>query len=347
MKNKVSIAQRQIGPGEPVFLVAETGTTCNGDLDTALRMVDAAKTAGMDAIKFMIIDPDYFMSDKSVTYEYDTASGHQKENMYEMFKALKFSPEAWQRIRQHCQDQEIIFYATIDYLPGVELGKSLDLAAYKLSSWDAANFPLARRMAQTGKPIQVDLGPTYITDIEKLLNVIHQENNDQVILVHCSHAKNNDGINIRSVPYLQDVFQVPVGYSADSREFVTDVAAVALGAHLIEKRLTLDHNGPGHHDNKALEPDELTDYVKMIRETEAALGDYALTPSDEDLRQKELYFVSIAADADIPAGTTITEDMVACKRPGNGIQPEFLPLILGRQAKRDIACNTLLSWDDV
>lgn len=344
---KVKIANHLIDEGEPSFVVVETGTTCNGNLETALRMVDRAKEAGADAIKFMLIDPDWFMSDRTVLYEYEWSKGRRSENMYEMFKKLMFSAESWKKIRDHCRQQGIIFYVTVDHLPGVDLAEELEVPAYKLSSWDTANFPLIQRMASTRKPMVIDLGPTLLSDIEKLLNVIHREGNTEVILVHCSHATTDAGLNMRSIPYLQQVFNLPVGYSADSRDFVSDLLAVALGARMIEKRLTLERNYPGHHHIKALEPQEFKEYVTMIRRAEAMLGDYAIKPSPEDLRQKNLYFVSLVAEADIPVGTTITREMLACKRPGTGITPEFMDLLVGRVARRDIKRNELLNWEVV
>jgi N,N'-diacetyllegionaminate synthase len=141
----LEIAGRRIGAGEPVFIAVETGVTCNGSLETALGVVDAAADAGADAVKFMIIGADEFMSDRSVTYDYEWAGGRHSENMYAMFKSLEFSRVDWKRIRQHCQDRGVIFYATVDYGAGVDLGEELGAGAYKLSSWDSANLPLIKR----------------------------------------------------------------------------------------------------------------------------------------------------------------------------------------------------------
>jgi sialic acid synthase SpsE len=343
----VQIADRGLGPDDPVFIVVETGTTANGDIATALAMIDAAKDAGADAIKFQIIGADHFMSDKSVSYDYEWAGGTKSENMYEMFKGLEFSLEEWKQIRDHCVRRDIIFYASIDYADGVDMGVELDLAAFKLSSWDVGNLPLIRHMARTRKPVQVDLGPTRLSDIEKTVDAIRGEGNDQIVLVHCSHAKEDAGINVRSVPYLEQVFGLPTGYSCDSRDVVPDITAVALGARLLEKRLTLDGSHPGHHHVKAVEPDEFKEWVATIRRAEAVLGKHAVVPSAEDLRQKELYFVSVVAGTEIPAGTRIERDMLACKRPGSGIAPDLIDVLVGRVAQRDIRQDELLSWDAV
>ncbi|MCB9865196.1 MAG: N-acetylneuraminate synthase family protein [Phycisphaerales bacterium] len=343
----ITIGDRRIGPDEPIFIAVETGVTCNGDVDTALRVIDAAARAGADAVKFMIIGADHFMSDRNVTYEYEWAGGQNAENMYEMFKGLEFTRDQWERIRDHCHERGLVFYATVDYLPGVDLAEELGVPAYKLSSWDTANLPLIKKMAHTGKPLQVDTGPTTLADIDKLLTFVQAHGDSDVVLVHCSHAKTDCGQNLRSIPHLNAVFGVPVGYSADSRDEVPDLLAVALGARLLEKRVTLDKAYKGHHHIKALEPDEFAAWVATVRRAEALLGRDGVFPSAEDLRQKEMYFVSLVAEGDIPAGTVIREEMVRCKRPGTGIAPEYAPLVIGRTAQRDIAHNQLMAWNDI
>jgi len=343
----VKIKNKTISDSSPLFVVTETGTTCNGDLETALKMVDAAKSAGADAIKFMIIGHEYFMSDKTVTYEYEWKGGRKSENMFDMFKGLTFSEADWMKIRDYCIAKDIIFFATVDYILGVDFAEKLQVPAYKISSWDAANYPLIRKMARTGKPIILDTGPITLPELEKTLEVIHKEGNDQVILLHCSHSKDDAGVNLYSIPFLKSVFSVPVGYSADNTEPVPDIAATSLGANVIEKRLTLDRSFPGHHHLKALEPGEYKEYIDSIRRVKNLLGGYYVKPSAEDLHQKAMYYVSITADCDIPQGTVITENMLACKRPGTGISPEFLDIIIGRQARRDIKNNEQFGWDAV
>ena len=345
MKKTICIKEKEIGPNAPVFITVETGTTCNGDLKTALEMVEVAARAGADAIKFMIIDPDYFMSDKSVSYEYSTSSGVTQENMYEMFKSLKFTEDEWRAIKACCEENKIIFYATVDYVPGVALAESLGVAAYKLSSWDARNYPLIRAMAATGKPLVVDMGPTYNYDIAQLLGVLSEESNDQAVLVHCTHAKCDSEVNIKSIPYIHEMFGCPVGYSADSRDLLPDTGAVSLGVHFLEKRLTLNKNYSGHHHDKALEPHELTEWIDTIRRLEKMLGKPGIIPSTEDIRQRDLYFVSLVANENIPAGSVITGDMIACKRPGTGIDPGMLSVIIGRRAVCEIKENELITWE--
>lgn len=347
MRQTVQIANRKIGKGEPVFLVVEAGTTCNGDVATALKMADAAKESGADAIKFMIIGPEEIMSDTTVVYEYDTASGHKAVNMFEMFKELVFTTDEWRTIKNHCDTLGIIFYATVDYVAGVDIAVELGAPALKISSWDVTNYPLIDKMAATKLPIQVDLGPATRTEISELLDRLENGGCTEVLLEHCTHAKQYDQYNLLSIPYLEKTFGVPAGYSGDSRDPTTDIAAVALGAKLIEKRLTLNHKGEGHHDSKALEPNELKEYFAQIRLVESTLGVFDVVPSTTDFEMRSPYFVSVVAAVDIPEGVTISPHMLTCKRPGTGLHPKFLEVLIGKRAVRSLKKNQLLTSEDV
>ena len=252
MNSSVQIGDRTIGDDHPLFISVEVGTTCNGSLDASLQLIDASAHAGADAIKFMIIGPEYFMSDRNVQYAYECASGARSENMFEMFSGLTFSTKAWQSIASRCKEKGIIFGVTVDYLLGVDLAVELNTAFLKLSSWDTGNVPLIQRMARTGRPLQIDTGPTTAGEIDKMLGWIQTEQCDDVVLVHCSHAAEPSGVNINSVPYMKDVFACPVGFSADNRDHVPELCAIGLGANLIEKtdvarlcnRRPPSHQGP-------------------------------------------------------------------------------------------------------
>jgi N-acetylneuraminate synthase/N,N'-diacetyllegionaminate synthase len=345
--NHFDVAGRRIGKDEPVFIVAEAGTTANGDIDTARELICAARDAGADAIKFQMIGADFFMSRKDVMYTYATEEGIRSENMYAMFKKLEFSREQWAQIADSCLDAGIKWFATVDYIPGVTLAENLNMPAYKVSSWDTANFPLLGAIGRTGKPVFVDLGPVDIIGTIKLLRVLQDNPKTEVALLHCTHADEVSELNLNTIPYLQEMLGVTVGYSADERRLFPDIMAVALGASVLEKRITIDKSYLGHHHLKALEPFEFRDYVRTIRQVQSMLGKRKLEPSREDLQQRDLYYVSIVADKNIPAGAEITRDMLACKRPGSGIMPEYLDMIVGRTARRDIRQNEMIGWHDV
>lgn len=336
--------QRKLLSHGRVLITAEVGTTASGDLDTMLRLIRAAKAAGADYVKPMLIGTDDFMSDKSVPYTYKAADGEHTVNMYEMFKALEFGIDDWRAIVEECKAVGIGYYFTVDYPQGVALARDLGTSAYKLSSWDIRNFPLIREMARTGLPMQVDLGPALVGEIVQFQEFWQKHHGGPLILIHCTHG---DPPNMRTIPYLREKFGVHVGWSADGRDDTLDMLAVAAGACLIEKRITLDRKTPKHHHVKALEPDEFAAWVKRIREWEAMMGEWAVRPSLDDLRQKDLYFTSIVAARDIAAGEIVTEDMLAAKRPGTGISPLYIDRFVGKRARRAFKENQVWTWDAV
>jgi sialic acid synthase SpsE len=155
-----------------------------------------------------------------------------------------------------------------------------------------------------------------------------------------------ENINLNSIPYLQEMLNIPIGYSADTREIIPDIAAISLGAKMIEKRLTLNRNHPGHHHIKALNPEEFKIWVDTIRNTEASLGDKCLIPSLEDLTNKNFYFTSIVASRDIADGEYITRDMLSAKRPGTGVSPLYITQMIGKKISRAFMKNEVITWDD-
>jgi len=310
-----------------------------------LRLIDAAKSVGANCVKPMIIGADAFMSDKSVTYTYQTADGERSENMYEMFKKLEFTPDEWRQVVAHCDEVGIGCFFTVDYIDGVALAEELETPAYKVSSWDIRNFPLIRAIAKTGKPTYFDLGPALAGEVLQLREFWEKHHGGEMRLIHCTHGP-EDTANMATIRFLMKL-GYPTGWSSDGRDDRLDHLAVAAGAHYIEKRITLDRTFPGHHHVKALEPAEFAAWVKRIRETEAIMGEFAVRPSLDDLRQKDLYFTSIVAARDIAEGELVTEDMLAAKRPGTGISPLYIDRFVGKRTTRAFKENQGWTWDAV
>lgn len=347
LSSHLEIAGRRVGPGEPAFVMVETGVTHGSRLDAARALVDAAKAGGADAIKFQVIGAEAIMSDRTVEYRYETAAGPRTENMFRMFKNLEFTREQWRELRDYAVKRDLLFFATTDYEEGVDVLEDLDVPAYKVSSWDVTHVPLLRRMARTGRPVLIDAGPTTLEDLFKAARVIAAEGNRQVAFLHATHSSAPADVNLQAMPYMREVFGVPVGFSAPGRDNDLDFAAVGVGVDLIEKRLTLRRDAEGHHHVLALEPEEFRVWTATIRRLEASLGRRAVVPSAEDLRQRELYWRSLVAARDLPAGTVLTDAALTCKRPGSGIAPEFLPMLVGRTTRRALRSDELLRWDDV
>jgi len=344
--NMIEVGGKVIGPGHPLFIAVEVGSTCHGDLATAKKLADAAKECGADAIKWQMINPDALMADRSVMYPYEWAGGTHSENMYEMFRGLTFTLIEWGNLTDYCDSIGIPWYTSVDNLPDMETAEGLGCPMYKLSSWDARNFPLIRRMAATKKPIQIDLGPVIEAEISTILSTSGL-GRESVILVHCTHAKDKHEFNMKAISYLVDRFGLPIGWSSEGRDWIPDFVAIGQGACLIEKRMTLNNRHKGHHHMKALEPHEFEAWVKMVRSADAMMGEYEVKPSLEDLRQKSLWFTSIVAAEDINQGDRITDKMLCAKRPGHGISPLYTDRFVDKIAARNIRKDEVIGWQDV
>lgn len=348
MRKSIDIGPRTIGEDEDLFLIAECGVTCNYDMKITKGLIDAVADAGADAIKFIFWFPDEIMSDRTVEYTYETVDGTVTEDMYEMLRELTFSLEEWKEVKDHADDRGVVLFATVNSPTGVAWAEELGLDAYKLSSWDYNHHPLWRDISEKGKPMLIDTGPVTTTEVAKVMDLMREAGNDQSCLLHCYHTSDPAQVNMRAIPFMRDTFDTLVGFSSKDYHDEPDVMAVTMGACVLEKRLTLDRGLPGHHHVISKEPDEFADWVERVHDVRAMLGRHDLVPSEEDLRERREYFRRIVAATDIPAGTELTEEMLAGKRPERGgVSPEYLDLFVGRTTKRDLEENEPLSWDDV
>ena len=347
MLKDIKIKNKIIGMDRDVFLSAEVGVTANGSVQTAKKLIDGAIYAGLDAIKFQIIGPEQIHSDRSMTYTYKIASGEEKtENLIEMLKKYEFMMEEWRQIKDYADQKGIIMFATTDHPRGIDMMEAMDLPAYKICSWDLNYYPFIRRVAKIGKPVILDAGTTDVEGLAKIVNIFKEENNNQIIFLHCHHAKDASEINLRSIQFIRDSLGVLTGLSSGDRNFDVDFAAMAFEPVMIEKRLTLDKNHPTHHHAISLEPEEMKDYIKKIRQIQESIGRYGIYPSKNDLEGRELYWRRIVANCDIKKGNKLTKDNIECKRPKTGgLDPIYYEIILGRTAKKDLKENQPITWD--
>jgi N,N'-diacetyllegionaminate synthase len=347
MRKTITIRNRVISEEQPVFIIAEAGVTCNYDMKTTKELIDVVHEAGADAIKFFFLFPDEVMSDRTVTYTYETLEGTKSENMYEMFLKLRFSLKQWHEIKAYATKKDVTMFATVSSPSGVGLTETLGLEAYKLSSWDYNHLPLWRQVAAQGRPMLIDTGPVNTLDVAKVMQLMRDAGNDQSVLLHCYHTEIPAEINMRAIPYMRQAFNTLVGFSASDQKDEPDVMAIALGAVVLEKRLTMSRKLPGHHHILSKEPKEFVEYVKKMRDAQSSLGVYDLRPSPADLQERKKYFRHLVAHRDIPKGTILTADMLEGKRPAKGISPEFMDLFIGRATTRDLKYNEALTWDCV
>jgi len=347
MRKEISIGNKVIGKDHPLFIISEIGVTCNYDVGLTKELIDVTKEAGADAVKLIFWFPEEIMSDKTIDYTYDTVNGKKSENMFEMLSKLTFSLEEWREIKAYADSKDIILFSTVNSPSGITYTEELELDAYKLSSWDYNYHSLWREIAKQGRPILIDTGPVNTLEVAKVMQLLHDAGNDKGILVHCLHTDNHYEMNMRAIPYMQAAFNCLVGYSSKDYNDETDIMAVALGAVLLEKRLTISKNLPGHHHIISKEPNEFRDFVKLVRNVHGALGEYDLKPSERDLGSKKKWFRHLVANEFLFKGTVLTGDMLEGKRPMSGVSPEYLDFFVGRTLKRDLEYNESISWNDV
>ncbi len=347
MRDQIRIRNRTIGCDQPLFIVAEVGVTCNYDIQISKELIDVVHETGADAIKFIFWFPEEIMSDQTISYTYETVSGPKSENMYEMLNELRFTLDGWRKVKAYADERDVIVFSTVNSPSGIEYAEALGLEAYKLSSWDYNYFPLWKKVAAFGKPMLIDTGPVNTLEVAKVMQLMKEAGNDQSVLIHCLHTSNHAEMNMRAIPYMKSAFDTLVGYSSKDRNDETDIVAIALGAVVLEKRLTMSRSLPGHHHILCKEPEEFEAYVKLMRNVQVALGVEDLRPSQADLEERKRWFRHIVSNRDIPEGTKLTVDMLEGKRPEKGISPEYIDFFIGREPKRDLRYNEALSWDDV
>ncbi|MCP5370553.1 MAG: N-acetylneuraminate synthase family protein [Hyphomicrobiales bacterium] len=337
----ITIAGRSIGPGHPCFLAVEVGTTCLGEMDRALRLVHAAAAAGVDAVKFQVIDPTQ-ISDPTVTYTFRSGGQSYTVNMKEMFERLCFSRDQWRDIADACADAGVLFYATVDYLDGVDMMESIGVPCHKIGAWDTTFKPLIERIGATGKPLFVDLGPTTQEEADDLVGWHQGAGGGPVLFLHDFHTGDDGEMNLRAVQHLNARYPWPAGFSAPGRDDDLDFAALALGAAHLEKRLILSRRDPAFHADESLEPDELAAWVQRIRHVERALGRAEIVPSRVDREQSRDYYRSICTLRPVAAGEAFGPDNLGGKRPGTGLPTARLNEFWGRRAATDLAADTLI-----
>lgn len=345
-KKTVTIGDKIVGPDAQCLLIAEVGTTCLGDIDKAMQLIDAAVAAGMDAIKFQLIDPEQ-ISDKTVTYPMMVDGNLKQVNMYDMFKILSFSELEWLQIAKYSSDRGILFFATVDSIEGVDILERVGVSVHKIGAWDTTYRSLIEHIALTKKPMFVDLGPTTQEEIDDLVKWYKDNGGTSILFMHDFHTQNDNQMNLRAIDYLNITYNWPAGFSSPGLDHDLDLAALALDASYIEKRLVLSRKELAFHSHESLEPEELKNWVIRIRHVERALGKPLIIPSSKDLEDKNKYYRSICTLTPIKAGELLSKNNIGSKRPGNGIPTKRLLEFYGKKARHDLLGDALLLESDV
>lgn len=346
---RMHIAGREIGDGAPVFIIAEAGVNHNGDSERAARLVEIAAEAGADAVKFQTFRAEEVVSPDAPKADYQKRTTDQSESQLEMLKRLELSAAVLERLKHVAEAHGILFLSSPFDTWAVELLTEIGVPAFKIASGEITNWPFLSYVAAKGKPIILSTGMSDLAESEQAVGVLREAGCSELALLHCTSDYPADAAtsNLRAMHTLSQAFGVPVGLSDHTLGIEIPVAAVALGAKIIEKHFTLDKQLPGPDHKASLDPVELRSMIQAIRNVERALGDGQKRPTPAEMNTRQAARRSIFLRQAVPAGTRISRELLDFKRPGTGIPPSSLATIIGRKTSRSLEVGAMLHYEDM
>ncbi len=334
-------------PDTRVFVIAEAGVNHNGDLDLARQLVDAAAAAGADAVKFQSFRAETLASRSAPKANYQIAATGGDESQFEMLKRLELSNEAHRDLRAYCAARSILFLSTPFDEERADFLESLGMPAFKIPSGEITNLPFLAHIAAKRKPILLSTGMSDLTEVGAAVETIRSAGGGELALLHCltNYPADPAEANLRAMRTMAEAFTLPVGYSDHTPGIEVALAAVALGARIIEKHFTTSRVLPGPDHAASLEPPELAIMVRGIRTVESALGNGIKRPAPSEEPVRRVVRKSVVAVKDIPAGAIIGANDIAALRPGTGLAPSHRPKVIGCRARTAIAAGTPITQE--
>lgn len=341
------IGNHGIGGTHPVFIIAEAGVNHNGDIAMARRLIDAAVAANADAVKFQTFRADHVAAPSAPKAAYQNRAMGSDQTQLDMIRRLELAPEAFAELASYCRTKGVLFLSTPFDYGSVDLLDRMGVPAFKIASGELTNTPFLDYVARKGKPTILSTGMAVLQEIDDALSVFYAAGNRDVALLHCvsNYPTDPSHANLRAMRTMSAAFGVPIGYSDHTEGLEISLAAVALGATIIEKHFTLDKTLPGPDHRASLEPNELNALVLGIRAVESALGHGRKEPAPGEADTAAVARRSIVTTRDISRGTTILPEFLECLRPGTGLAPSRLGEVVGRRARVDIKAGTVISLE--
>ncbi len=318
------------------MIIAEAGVNHNGSYDLACKLVDAAKDAGADIIKFQTFKAKNLVSADAKKAEYQKKTTGDTSQQ-EMLSKLELTYDDFKKLQMYCDQKGITFLSTPFDFESIEFLDSLNIPFWKIPSGEVTNYPYLVALAKTRRPVVMSTGMCDMDEICAAMDVLKEHGTTDIKLLHCNteYPTPMEDVNLRAMKTMRDVFECEVGYSDHTQGIEVPIAAVAMGATIIEKHFTLDRNMEGPDHKASLEPQELAAMVSAIRNIEQALGSGEKKPSPSELKNREVVRKSIVAKQAIHAGELFTEDNLTTKRPGDGLNPMLWSDIVGMVSERD------------
>ena len=346
---KIKLDDHLIGHDCQPFIIAEAGINHNGEIENALKMIDVAKDAGADAIKFQTFEASGIVVDTSLTFTYKSQGKEITESMFEMYKRCEFSKTEWIKIKQKCDETEILFLSTPENRSDLDLLLELGIPAIKVGSDDFTNIPLLKDYSSTGLPLIISCGMANLNEIHQTLNAIGSLKKYPTILMFTTseYPTIPMNVNLLKLKTLAKSFpKIPLGYSDHTQGILASSLAVAFGAKVFEKHFTIDKNLPGPDHWFSADPEGLKNWVDSIRTAATMLGSEEVKATEKEEKTKILARRSIVALSDIKQSESFNQNNIGLRRPGNGLPAIMIEEIFGKKSAKKISKGDLLKIGD-
>ncbi len=346
MKKSIKIGNFEVKEGSKVFIIAEGGVNHNGRLDLALQLIDAAAEAGADAIKFQTWRAEQLVTRAGKMADYQKRNTGKEESQFDMLKKLELKEKWYPQLIARAEEKDIILLsAPHGGFEAIDLMQSYNFPAFKIPSGDITNLPLLDYAAKLGKPMLISTGMANMDEVKEAVETIRRAGNEQILVFQCTtdYPLSLDNVNLKAMETIKNELDVLVGYSDHTVGDQVPIMAVTLGACMIEKHFTLDRKLKGPDHVASTEPKEFKEMVEKLKQIPVIMGSGKKEPREIERQYMTVARKSIVAARDIKKGEKFTKDNLVVKRPGDGILPKYLPKVLGKIAKADIAEDTLLT----
>ncbi|MGA2418311.1 MAG: N-acetylneuraminate synthase [Candidatus Staskawiczbacteria bacterium] len=345
---KIRLGNKLVGEGKPCFIIAEAGVNHNGSLEIAKKLIDVAKDARADAVKFSTFKAEDVVSEFAGMAEYQKKNTGNNESQLQMLKKLELNNQDFLELKKHCDKKGIIFLSTPHTEDAVDFLEPF-VPAYKIASGDLTNLPFLEKVAEKKKLIILSTGMADMAEVKTAVKTIKKCGNNKIIILHCTtdYPCLPKEVNLRAMLTLRRELNLPVGYSDHTKNIFVPIMAIVMGAQVLEKHFTLDKNLPGPDHKASLDPKELKEMIHNIREAEEILGSAIKKPTKSEKKIMKIVRKSIIAREDIAKNEILTKDKLIIKRPSGGIESKYLGGILGKKTKEGIKKNELVTWKKI
>lgn len=330
-----------------VYIIAEAGVNHNGDIQLAKRLIDMAVECQADAIKFQTFKAEECTTAIAQQAEYQKENTQSQDNQLEMIRKLELPFEAFGELQSYCREKNIDFISTPDGIESLQCLLDLNVPLIKIGSTEVTNPTFLKQIGSSMRPIILSTGMSNLGEVEQALSVIYSTNNNNVTLMHCvtDYPTQLEDLNLKAMVTMRDAFKLPVGLSDHTEGSEAAIAAVALGAVVIEKHITLSKSLEGPDHKASMEPKDFKKYIQAIRNTEILLGDGIKKPTQREISIMKDVRRSIVAGDNLLVGTVLDESMLAYKRPGTGIAPELASILIGKKINKTLQKDELIHWE--